>query len=215
MSHTATLPEARNRAYIVAVIGVIAVSLAAIFIRLAQGQDVPSLLIAAGRLVIAAIILTPMTLRNSTYLKQIRNLKRNDWLLVTTGGMFLAFHFASWVTSLEYTTVLLSVVIVTTAPIWVALLEVFVLRSRLTRGVFIGLFIVIGGSIVIGLNDAGGSDGGGNQLWGALLALIGALTVAVYLIIGKRLRSQLSLVPYIWLVYGFGAIILSLAVVIF
>jgi drug/metabolite transporter (DMT)-like permease len=52
-------------------------------------------------------------------------------------------------------------------------------------------------------------------MWGNFLALAGAWTVSGYLIIGRKLRAaqSLSLIPYIFLVYGISAI--ALVVVMF
>ncbi len=205
-----------TRAYVVLVIGICAVALAAIIIRLAQDEGVPSLIIAAGRLVIAALLLTPVTLRQPTYMTQIRRLTGFEAILIGIAGLFLAMHFAAWVTSLEYTTVLISVVLVTTSPIWVGLMEVFILRTRLQRGVIVGLAIVLSGSLIIGLGGGGETAEGGmnQQVLGGGLSAFGAVAVAVYLIIGKRLRPKLALIPYIWLVYGTAAILLSIVVLL-
>ncbi len=202
------------KAYLALVAGVLSVSLAAIFIRLAQDAGMPSLVIAGGRLLLAAIILTPITLRNSSYRQQIAGLTRRDRALLAVSGLFLAIHFASWVTSLEYTTVLISVVIVTTTPIWVALLEVFFLNARLARPIIVGLTISISGSILINAGQGGDAFTGADTIRGAILAFVGALAVAVYLVIGRSLRPHLALMPYIWLVYGFAAILLSLVVIL-
>src|SRR5262249_45146509 len=128
-------------------------------------------------------------------------------------GLFLAIHFATWILSLEYTSVLISVVLVSTNPLWVAVLEVGILRARLGRIVFLGLFVGLVGSLVVALS-ASTSDifTGKDPLLGSLLAIIAALGFAVYLIIGRNLRTRLSLLPYIWLVYGCATLIL-LAVV--
>lgn len=201
--------------YLVLGMGVMAVSLAAIFIRLAQAEEVPSLFIAAGRLIIAALLLTPATLRNPCYVDHVRKLTRQDWLLLITSGVFLAIHFAAWVSSLESTTVLISVVLVTTTPIWVALLEVTFLRTRLSQMVIGGLVIALIGGAIIGTADLGETTvSNGDGTTGAILAIIGAIAVAVYLVIGRKVRAQLPLTPYIWLVYGIAAICLSFVILI-
>jgi len=201
--------------YLVLAIGVCAVSLAAIFIRLAQNEAVPSLLIAEGRLLLAALILTPAVLRRADYVEQVRGLSRGDLGLVAVAGFFLALHFASWVTSLEYTSVLISGVLVTTTPIWVALLEVFVLRARISRRVIVGLLVAFTGGVMIGLSgDVADDVVAGDSLIGAALSVIGAVTVAVYLIIGRKLRASIALTPYVWLVYGFAALVLSIGVLL-
>jgi len=195
------------RAYLGLLVGVAAVSLGAIFIRLAQSEGLPSLTVATGRLSIAAFLLTLVVLCRPDYRAQVRRLGRQDALLILLGGFFLAAHFATWVTSLEYTTVLISVVLVTTTPIWVALLERVFLRTRLPAAVLLGLLIVLIGGTMIAVN---GDDGGvsSRPLLGGTLALLGAVAVAVYLVVGRRLRATLSLTPYIWLVYGTGALFL-------
>lgn len=197
-------------AYLVLVLGIVAVSSSAVLIRLAQGEGLPSLLVAASRLVIAAAILTPLALRR--YRPHLQRLSRFDLLLAAISGLFLALHFATWVTSLEYTSVLISVVLVTTSPLWVALLEVFVLKSRLTGLIIMGLLLALAGGVVIGLSGQTDPASGSftpEATLGAALSLAGAVTVSIYLIIGRKLRAQLPVIPYIWLVYGFAAIIMT------
>jgi drug/metabolite transporter (DMT)-like permease len=201
------------RAYIVLAVGLMAVSAAAILIRLALNESVPSLVIAAGRLSLAALILTPITLRR--YRAEIRALKRGDVLMLGISGLFLAMHFATWVSSLEYTSVLISVVLVTTTPIWVGLLEVLVLRARLSRGIVIGLIVAMTGGLLIAIyGDTGAAIRTDGAWLGGLLSLIGAMTVAVYMVIGRRMRATLSLLPYIWIVYGIAALLLLAVVII-
>ena len=213
MEQVLTQESTPSRAYFGLLMGVLAVSLGAIFIRLAQGEGLPSLTIATGRLLIAALLLTLAVLRRPDYRAQVRQLGRQDALLVLTGGFFLAAHFATWVTSLEYTTVLISVVLVTTTPIWVALLERLFLRTMLPPAVLLGLVIVLTGGTMIAAN---GGDGGAssNPLLGGVLALLGAVAVAVYLVVGRKLRATLALTPYIWLVYGTGALVLLVGLVL-
>lgn len=201
-------------AYLVLGVGLFAVSCAAIFIRYAQSDGLPSLLIAASRLIIATLVLTPFAF--SRYRDHLTRLRRGDLLLAALSGFFLALHFVTWVSSLEYTSVLISVVLVATTPLWVALLEVLVLKVRLGWAIIAGFLISMFGGILIGLS--GGSDGSflldQQTLTGAALSLIGAVTVSAYLIIGRRLRAQLPLVPYIWLVYGAAAMTLLFAMLI-
>lgn len=201
------------RAYVILAIGVLAVSSAAILIRLAQDTGVPSIIIAASRLLIASALLTIPTLtRYRTHLKQ---LTRADWLLIAVSGTFLALHFAGWVSSLEYTSVLISGVLVTTTPIWVGLLEVFLLKLSLSRGFIIGLLIALAGGLFITFGGSGGSAAPREDpLLGAALSLAGAITVAVYLIIGRKMRPRLPLLPYIWTVYSFAAVLLTVAALV-
>lgn len=99
---------------IVLAIGIIAVSTASIFIRYAQ-VEAPSLVIAAYRLAIASFVLAPVAWQR--YRGELRSLRAAEWQLAIASGVFLALHFATWVTSLEYTSVASSVVLVTTSPL--------------------------------------------------------------------------------------------------
>jgi drug/metabolite transporter (DMT)-like permease len=202
------------RAYLVLAMGIAAVALAAILIRLALNEGVPALVVAASRLVLAALMLTPLTLQR--YSGELRHLKRDDILLLLVSGIFLSIHFAAWVSSLQYTSVLISGVLVVTTPIWAGLLEVFVLKTRLTWTIFAGLVVALIGSLMIAVpgGNATTTQFDDTALFGAGLALIGAMTVAVYMIIGRKLRPRLSLLPYIWSVYGTAAVILTIVVLL-
>jgi drug/metabolite transporter (DMT)-like permease len=195
---------------------ILAVSTASIFIRFAQ-RDAPSLVIAALRLTFASLILAPVAL--TRHRVELRKLTRDDLLLGLLSGIFLAIHFATWISSLEYTSIASSVVLVSTGPLWVALLSPIFLKEPLTRPVLIGMLLALLGGTIIGLGDSCQLDGGlvcpplskfvqGKAFFGNFLALAGAWAVAGYLMIGRKLRAGMSLVPYIFVVYGIAAIIL-------
>ncbi len=112
-------------------------SAAAILIRLAQENGVPSIVVAASRMIVATTLLTVVTLQR--HRADLVRLTRSDWLLIGIAGLFLSLHFATWVSSLEYTSVLISGVLVTTTPIWVGILEVVLLKLGLTRGFIMAL----------------------------------------------------------------------------
>jgi drug/metabolite transporter (DMT)-like permease len=196
--------------------GIIAVSTASIFIRVAQGYA-PSLVIAALRLTFASLIIAPLAL--SKHRVELASLRKRDLFLGLAAGIFLALHFATWITSLEYTTVASSVVLVSTTPLWVALLSPLVLKEPITRPVVWGMLLALLGGLVIGFSDVCRWENGlicpsteeffqGQAFWGNFLALAGAWMAAGYLLIGRRLRSKISLIPYIFVVYGMAAIIL-------
>ena len=199
------------KAYVVVVIAIVATSSAAILIRFALDQDMPPLLIVAARLLIASLALTPIVIRrHSSFLAE---LSRTEALLIAISGICLAIHFTAWVTSLQYTTVLVSVVIVSTGPIWVAILEVIFLHIRLSSLVVLGLIVALVGGALIGWPQDGGqfksilAPGTENAtLIGAALAWLGALTVSVYMLIGRKLRARLLVIPYVWLVYSIATI---------
>ena len=197
---------------------ILAVSTSSIFIRFAQA-DAPSLVIAAIRLIFATILLAPLVWMR--HRQELKSLRRNEVLPGILSGLFLAIHFATWTSSLEFTTVASSVVFVSTGPLWVALLSPVFLDERMERAALLGLGVALLGGTVIGLSDACTWDGRllcpnlgrvlqGDAMWGNFLALAGAWTVSGYLIIGRKLRARISLLPYVFLVYGVAALALIL-----
>lgn len=197
-------------------IAILAVSSASILIRFAQ-SEAPSLVIASLRIGIASMILAPMAL--TRYRSEITALSRSQAILALLSGLFLAAHFAAWISSLEYTTVASSVVFVSTGPLWVALVAPLMLKEQVSRHALYGLGIALLGGAVVGLAgtcrwEAGLSCTGtvvglkGSALQGNFLALVGAWAVAGYLVIGRKLRAGMSLIPYIFLVYSMSAAVL-------
>jgi drug/metabolite transporter (DMT)-like permease len=198
-------------------VAIVAVSTASTFIRFAQAEGMPSLVIAAVRLTIAALILSPVAWIR--YHAELMNLTRRDLILSLASGLFLAIHFATWISSLEYTSVASSVVLVSTTPLWVAILSGLFLKEQLSRLAIAGLVLALVGGAIIGLAEACTVQNGiecsqlgqvlkGRALWGNFLALCGALAVSGYLFIGRTVRAKMSLVPYIFLVYGISAVVL-------
>jgi len=198
---------------------ILAVSTASIFIRFAQADGAPSLVIATLRLTIATLLIAPLAL--TRYWGKLRNFTRNELLLCALSGIFLAVHFATWISSLEYTSVASSVVFVSTGPLWVALLSPFLLKEHLARAAIIGLALALLGGAIVGLAGACTINNGltcpdlqevlhGRAMWGNFLALAGAWAVTGYLIIGRKVRAKISLIPYIFIVYGMGAIVLMI-----
>ncbi len=195
---------------------ILAVSTASIFIRFAQ-KDAPSLVIAAYRLSFASLALAPLAL--ARHRDELRRLTRSELRLGLLSGIFLALHFATWISSLEYTTVASSVVLVSTSPLWVALLAPVFLKEPLSRWVLVGMLLALAGGTIIGLSDACHWSTGfvcpplsefvkGKASFGNFLALAGAWAVTGYLLIGRKLRARMSLIPYIFVVYGMAALVL-------
>jgi drug/metabolite transporter (DMT)-like permease len=208
--------EPRTRLFlpIVIIIAILAVSTASIFIRYAQTSGAPSLGIAALRLTFATLLIAPVVL--TRHLDELKRLTRTEILLGLFSGLFLAAHFATWISSLEFTSVASSVVFVGTGPLWVALLSPIVLKEHISRSAVFGLALAVLGGTIIGLADACTWKNGlvcpdlgeilqGRAMWGNFLALAGAWAVTGYLIIGRKLRSGISLMTYIFVVYGMGA----------
>ncbi|MGH2584353.1 MAG: DMT family transporter, partial [Dehalococcoidia bacterium] len=186
--------------------GVFAVGWAAIFIRLA---DAPALSTAAYRLLFAALpVAGYAALRRRP---ELRGLGGSDRWLLFGSGAALAVHFASWIASLQLTTIASSVALVTTQPLWAALIGAAVLRERLARGTVIAILVAAAGGALIGVQDFAA---GGEALVGDGLALVGAVCAAIYFLIGRRVRAGLDLAGYIGVVYPAAALLLLAATIV-
>jgi len=183
-------------------VGVLTVSSAAILIRLAQA-GAHSLAVAAWRLILATLVLTPLAVLRAR--REITALSGADWWRVLLSGLMLAIHFVCWITSLSLTSVAASVVLMTTHPIFAAVGSYLLLAEPLERRMIVALGVAVAGSGVIALGDVGQ---GTHRLLGDLLALLGGVSAAGYFLIGRRLRARLSLLGYVYPVYGTAAIIL-------
>ena len=185
-------------------LGVVAISFGAIFVRLAEA---PSLVTAAYRVGLASALLAPVACVRSR--RELAALSRRDVGLAMLAGLFLALHFATWIASLDYTSVANSVVLVNTNPIWVGLLGPLLTQERLGRRTVGCILLSVVGAFIIGWGDF---TTGGKALYGDALALAGSICAAFYLLIGRNLRARVSLLAYIFLCYGSAALFLWLAV---
>ena len=199
---------------LVLLLGLTAMSAASIFVRQARSAGAPSLIIAAYRLTLAAALLAPYTLVR--HRSDLARLSRRDWSAALVAGVFLGLHFAAWIASLDFTTIAASIVLVTTSPLWVALAAAVFLREPLTRPVVIGLALALAGGLMITGAASECAEGSlcNAPLLGDALALAGAIAIAVYFLIGRRLRRSLPLAPYVFLVYGMSAATLLIAVAV-
>ena len=188
-------------------IGVVSTSSASILIRYAQAENAPTLSIAAWRFIFTSLILQPYVW--TVYRSEIAAISRKEWGLLVASGVFLGLHFATWTASLGYTSVASSVVLVSMGPLFVGLGSWVLLKERPTKKLAIGIGLAAAGSAAIGWSDYGV---GTARLLGGLLALTGAMMVAGYLMIGRKVRPRRSLWVYIALVYG--AATLTLLVIV-
>lgn len=196
---------------IVLLVAVAAMSWAGPLVKFATA---PAQVISAWRLVFSVAFIALVVLARRAPAVRA-NLTRREWLLAVAAGIMLAAHFWSWIASLQYTTVASSVVLVSMQPIFVATLSGVLLRERATGLQWTGILVACAGAIVIGLGDASvGGTFSRTALFGDALALLGAVFVSGYYIIGRRLRQKLDLWLYIGTVYGIAALVLVSVVVL-
>jgi drug/metabolite transporter (DMT)-like permease len=195
------------RRYLVLALGVVSVSFAAIFIRLAEA---PVLVIAAYRLILASLLITPIACARAK--NELLGLMKAGITLPLLSGLLLALHFVLWIASLSRTTVASSVVLVTANPVFVALASYFLFREKLSRQVFIGIAVCLAGAALVSYGDW---TLGFKPLLGDMLALAGAIAVAGYFLIGRRLRQTTGVLSYAAIVYGSAALVLLFSVFVF
>jgi drug/metabolite transporter (DMT)-like permease len=172
-------------------VGVLAVSAAAIFIRLAEA---PALAVAFWRNALGVLVLLPIALYRRDVFLQGRAL-----LVGVASGVALGAHFGFWISSLDYTSVAASVVLVCTQPVFVAILAYLVFGERTSSLSFFGILVALAGTVVIASDGSVGST----TFFGNTLAVIGAITVAVYVLIGRSLRTTgVGVLPYSIVVYA-------------
>jgi drug/metabolite transporter (DMT)-like permease len=188
---------------LVLLVSIVAVSTASILIRL---TDAPPMAIATWRLVLSTLMLLPFFLSRGG-ISKLRAMRRGDLLMLAGVGVVLAVHFATWITSLSYTSVASSVIFVHVDPIFVALVSHFVIGERVSRRVALGIGVAFVGASIIALGDLGV---GGENLVGDALSLVGAIALGIYIMAGRRLRQRLDLTTYVTPVYAVSAAVLAI-----
>ena len=185
--------------YLVLIVAILAVTLAAIFVRLA---DAPGVVVAAYRMALASLVLIPISARGL----RSTPLTAQTLLFSALAGLFLGAHFATWITSLSYTTVAASTTLVSTTPLWITLFSWLFLRTVPSLSVLLGVLVAVAGGAMIGFGDL---RGGNAPLLGDALALSGAIFLTGYFLLGRSAqRHGLRLDAYAGLAYGVAAAVL-------
>ena len=180
--------------FLMIVIGVIGISLSSIFVKYSPA---PSAVTAAWRLLWTVVLMSPVVLGKNGSRKELAETSRKNIFLSCLSGLFLAVHFALWFESLQHTSVASSTTIVCTEVIWVSLGFCLFLKGRIPGKAILAIAVTLCGSVVIALSDSSS----GAHLYGDLLALLAAVAVAVYMLIGRVVREQLSTSAYTYIVY--------------
>ena len=189
---------------IMIVIGIMGISLSAIFVRYAQA---PSVVTAAYRLLWTVALMAPVVFLSGPRREELFSTDKKTALLCAVSGIFLALHFVLWFESLRHTSVASSTTIVCTEVIWVALGFCIFLGGKLSAKAVLAIVITLAGSMLIAWSDSASE---GNHLYGDFLALLAAIVVAVYTLIGRVARTTTSTTIYTFIVYLFSAVTLVL-----
>ncbi len=193
------------KTYIILLSGVLSVSFAAIFIRLA---DAPPLVIATYRMAIASVILIPIA--STKFRRSFSKLSKRDILLILLSSAFIALHFWLWITSLSYTSIASSVVLVTAHPAFVVVISYFLWGERLNKLTIGGIVVALIGVIFI---NYGGLTFDSQSILGNLLALVAGFFMGAYLIVGRQLKTRIDILSYLAIIYTCSAGILLVATI--
>ncbi len=193
--------------YVSLFIATFAVSWAAIFIRLSGAGPMAN---AFYRMAFASLILAIPALPKIIRLYPI--LDRQQIILLLLSGLALGFHFATWITSLFYTTISNSVILVATQPVFLMIMEAAILKEKISGKAIFGMIIALSGMILI---SGGDISLGIDHLRGDLLALAGAFFAGTYLLIGRKLRVKINNLEYIFIVYSIAALFLFFTALIY
>lgn len=193
---------------ILIIIGVLGISMSAIFVRLSSA---PSEVTAAYRLLWTVLLMSPYVLGSTKVRQELVHLDRKLFVKSGISGILLAIHFWTWFESLQHTSVASSTIIVCTEVIWVALGYCLFMKGHLTKKSILAIAVTLSGSVLMALAD---SSAGGNELLGDLLSLTAALAVAAYTLLGRSVRKEASTTTYTYIVYVFCAVTLLLIILI-
>ena len=193
----------KNQALIIALVGLAAVSHAVIFIRLAD--PMPALALAAMRVGLATLVFMPIAAWGIRHAGNGFPSKKTV-LACCLSGVFLAVHFATWIEAVQRLTIAESAILVSLTPVWIALADYFLGNGRPARDVVVGMGLCVLGMALIGWDSL--SNPSGDPL-GLGLAILGGMAVAGYLMIGRKVRQDVSTTVYVSLCYGVATLCLG------
>lgn len=196
--------------YLGLIVAIAAISFASIFIKqLEQVYQVPMLVVAFYRMLFATLILLPATLYRRA--REIFKFGSKQLWPILLSGLCLAVHFGAWTLSLKYTSISRSVLIVDSQPIFTVLASYIFLRERLPLPAICGVLLAIAGIFLIFFDGLIVAQG---MLKGDILALVGAISVVGYVLIGRKMRASLDLLTYVTPLYAVCTLFLLIAVII-
>jgi len=183
---------------IVILIGALGVSTSPILIKSSHS---PALTIAFYRMLTTVLLLTPFILAKN--LHELKALSKKQIGQIMISGMFLGLHFSAWILSLKFTTVASATVLVNTSPVILLLITYFIFKQKSSRTEVVAIVFAFLGSVVLTLGDF---SGGSNVVLGDLYAVAGAAFICVYLLIGNKVRQNVTMPTYTYLTYTFAMI---------
>ena len=193
-----------EKSFLALVISVLSVSIAAILI---VSCSAPALVISLYRMVFTTLLIFFIMVIKRSYYEELIQLSSKQILLMSIIGIILAVHFTFWITSLKFTSVASSVILVTAHPIIVGPISHMVLKERLSLFNMVGILISFMGVIILVLGNYGFSSSI-DTFSGNVLALLGGIAAGLYILGGRKMRKNISVIPYVFVVYSVATVVL-------
>ncbi len=198
------------RAYLILLMAVLSASFGPTIIRNTQEAGMSSLSLVTLRQIFAALFFAPFALRHGGH--KLPTLTGREWVFIVLAGVLFGTHLLTFFYSLEYTSVLASLVLTNTTPIYAALLGYVFLQERINRSVALGIALAIVGIVIVGLGgESGEPPTRSAPLLGNTFAITASLMAAVYFTLGRFIRGKLDWLTYSWLVFTFAALFFVIA----
>ena len=201
-----------KKPYIALFISIISVSSAAVLITLSSAEP---LSIAFYRLLFTSLLVLPFVIFFKKTREEIKKLPRKTLFIMIGIGLILTAHFAFWITSLRYTSVASSVILVTAHPILVGPASHFFFKEKLSKINSIGIIISVTGVIILVLGNRQPGIETLDTLQGNILAILGGAMAGLYILGGRKIRKTVSVASYAFIVYSISAVALFVLCIIF
>jgi drug/metabolite transporter (DMT)-like permease len=182
------------------VVGLLAVSASGPL--MAAATMVPALAMSWWRTSLSAVAIAPLAL--TRHRANLMSLARREVVRSVFAGVMLAGHFATWVSSLHYTSVASATALVCFQVAWVVLIA-RMSGHRITRDIGLGLLLALVGVLVVSGVDITIS---GRAAFGDLLAVAGGMFAALYITVGSSVRTYATTTTYTFVCYGSSASVL-------
>jgi len=165
----------------------------------------PPLAISFWRTAMASGLLVPTAVGRRGSRAELRRVGRRGGRSSLGAGVLLAAHFATWIPSITLTSVASATALVAVQPAWVALLG-RAQGQHLPRIAWVGIAVAVCGAALITGVDLTVSS---RAVEGDLLALVGGMFAAAYVVVGGVARRTLSTTPYTAVCYLTCAAVLA------
>lgn len=182
----------KNLPYLALATAIISQTLSPFFVRWG-GADVPGTVFAFYRLTIGGLLITIPFIMTKP---QMRRWTKIDLFFPILGGLCTAVDLSFWNESLQITSIANATLMSNTAPVWVVLFSLFLLKERLPRSFWIGFALTLIGAAVVLSYDFFLRP---HLSQGDLLALTSALFYGGYYLSTQQGRKRLSVIHYLWI----------------